>query len=118
LRFGAVLEIDWQLIGVTFATVFIAEIGDKSQLAAIAIGGSSNHPKAVFFGSVAALLLASAIGVLAGGSITVLFPPKILKGLAALGFLIMAGRLLWSNFSPEATSTTVIAEGASGAIEE
>jgi putative Ca2+/H+ antiporter (TMEM165/GDT1 family) len=106
LRLGAVLEIDWQLIGVTFATVFIAEIGDKSQLAAIAIGGSSKHPKAVFFGSVAALLLASAIGVLAGGSITVLFPPRILKGLAALGFLIMAGRLLWSNFSPVALSAT------------
>ncbi len=91
------MEIDWQLIGVTFATVFLAEIGDKSQLAAIAIGGSSNHPKAVFFGSVAALLLASAIGVLAGGSITVLFPTKILKGLAAIGFLLMAGKLLWSN---------------------
>jgi putative Ca2+/H+ antiporter (TMEM165/GDT1 family) len=93
------LEIDWQLIGVTFATVFLAEIGDKSQLAAIAIGGSSNHPKAVFFGSVAALLLASMIGVLAGGSITVLFPTKILKGLAAIGFLLMAGKLLWSNLA-------------------
>jgi putative Ca2+/H+ antiporter (TMEM165/GDT1 family) len=104
------LEIDWQLIGVTFATVFIAEIGDKSQLAAIAIGGSSRHPKAVFFGSVVALLLASAIGVLAGGSITILFPPKILKGLAAFGFLIMASKLLWSNFNPAATSTTAIEE--------
>jgi putative Ca2+/H+ antiporter (TMEM165/GDT1 family) len=93
------LEIDWQLIGVTFATVFLAEIGDKSQLAAIAIGGSSNHPKAVFFGSVAALLLASAIGVLAGGSITILLPTKILKGLAAIGFLLMAGKLLWSNLA-------------------
>jgi putative Ca2+/H+ antiporter (TMEM165/GDT1 family) len=94
------LEIDWQLIGVTFVTVFLAEIGDKSQLAAIAIGGSSQHPKAVFLGSVAALLLASAIGVLAGGSITVFFPPRILKGLAAAGFFLMAGKLLWSNFSP------------------
>jgi putative Ca2+/H+ antiporter (TMEM165/GDT1 family) len=102
LGWRVVLEINWQLIGVTFATVFLAEIGDKSQLAAIAIGGSSPHPKAVFFGSVAALLLASAIGVLAGGSITVLFPARILKGLAAVGFLIMATRLLWSNFAPVA----------------
>jgi putative Ca2+/H+ antiporter (TMEM165/GDT1 family) len=108
--FGVVLEIDWQLIGVTFATVFIAEIGDKSQLAAIAIGGSSKHPRAVFFGSVAALLLASVIGVLAGGSITILLPPRVLKGLAAIGFLVMASRLLWSNFSPENTSTTTIEE--------
>jgi putative Ca2+/H+ antiporter (TMEM165/GDT1 family) len=60
---------NWQLLGLTFMTVFIAEIGDKSQLAAIALGGSSQHPRAVFFGSVAALLLASSIGVLAGGEI-------------------------------------------------
>jgi putative Ca2+/H+ antiporter (TMEM165/GDT1 family) len=86
---------DLQLIGLTFITVFLAEIGDKSQLAAIAISGSSNHPKAVFFGSVAALLLASAIGVLAGGSVSALFPAKVLKGLAAIGFALMAVRLLW-----------------------
>ncbi len=87
--------------------MFIAEIGDKSQLAAIAIGGSSQHPKAVFLGSIAALLLASTIGVLAGGSITVLFPPRILKGLAAAGFLVMAGRLLWSHFAPAVTASTI-----------
>jgi putative Ca2+/H+ antiporter (TMEM165/GDT1 family) len=86
---------DWQLVGLSFVTVFLAEIGDKSQLAAIAISGSSNHPKAVFFGSVAALILASAIGVLAGGSVSVLFPARILKGLAAAGFALMAVRLLW-----------------------
>jgi putative Ca2+/H+ antiporter (TMEM165/GDT1 family) len=50
---------DWQLLVLTFTTVFIAEIGDKSQLAAIALGGSTQYPRAVFFGSVAALLLAS-----------------------------------------------------------
>jgi putative Ca2+/H+ antiporter (TMEM165/GDT1 family) len=98
------MEIDWQLISITFATVFLAEIGDKSQLAAIAIGGSSPHPKAVFFGSVAALLLASAIGVLAGGSVTVVFPPRILKGLAAIGFAVMAGKLLWSVVSEPKTA--------------
>ena len=32
---------DWQLLGLSFITVFLAEIGDKSQLAAIALGGSS-----------------------------------------------------------------------------
>jgi putative Ca2+/H+ antiporter (TMEM165/GDT1 family) len=86
---------DWQLIGLSFVTVFLAEIGDKSQLAAIAISSSSNHPRAVFFGSVTALILASAIGVLAGGSVSVLFPERILKGLAAFGFALMALRLSW-----------------------
>jgi putative Ca2+/H+ antiporter (TMEM165/GDT1 family) len=92
---------DWQLVGLSFITVFVAEIGDKSQLAAIALSGSSNHPRAVFFGSVAALLLASAIGVLAGGSVSVLFPAKILKGLAAAGFAVMAVRLLWPGIAKE-----------------
>jgi putative Ca2+/H+ antiporter (TMEM165/GDT1 family) len=86
---------DWQLLGLTFVTVFIAEIGDKSQLAAIALGGSSPHPRAVFLGSVVALLLASSIGVLAGGEIAAFLPTKLLKGFAALGFALMALRLLW-----------------------
>ncbi len=80
-------------------TVFIAEIGDKSQLAAIALGGSTQHPRAVFFGSVAALLLASSIGVLAGGEIAALLPVKVLKGFAALGFATIAVKLLWPEKS-------------------
>ena len=86
---------DWQLLGLSFITVFVAEIGDKSQLAAIALGGSTQHPKAVFFGSVAALLLASLIGVLAGGEMGGFLPTKVLKGLAALGFALMSVRLLF-----------------------
>ncbi|BFM38156.1 TMEM165/GDT1 family protein [Synechocystis sp. LKSZ1] len=86
---------DWQLFGLSFITVFLAEIGDKSQLAAIALGGSAKSPRAVFFGSVTALVLASFLGVLAGGSVAQLLPTKLMKALAALGFLIMALKLLW-----------------------
>lgn len=88
---------DWQLFGLSFITVFLAEIGDKSQLAAIALGGSAKSPRAVFFGSVTALILASFLGVLAGGSLAQYLPTKLLKALAALGFTIMALRLLWPN---------------------
>jgi len=86
---------DWQLFGLSFITVFVAEIGDKSQLAAIALGGSSKSPRAVFFGSVTALLLASFLGVLAGGQMATLLPARILKAIAAIGFALMAVRLLW-----------------------
>lgn len=92
---------NWQLLGLTFATVFIAEIGDKSQLAAIALGGSTKHPRAVFFGSVAALLLASSIGVVAGGQMAAFLPTKLLKGLAALGFALLSVRLLWPGAADE-----------------
>jgi putative Ca2+/H+ antiporter (TMEM165/GDT1 family) len=86
---------DWQLFGLSFVTVFLAEIGDKSQLAAIALGGSSKFPRAVFLGSVIALILASFLGVLAGGAAAQLLPTKLMKGLAAIGFMIMALRILW-----------------------
>jgi putative Ca2+/H+ antiporter (TMEM165/GDT1 family) len=89
------MGIDWQLLGLTFITVFLAEIGDKSQLAAIALGGSSKSPIAVFFGSVTALITTSLIGVIAGGAVAQFIPTQLLKGLAAIGFAMLAVRLLW-----------------------
>jgi putative Ca2+/H+ antiporter (TMEM165/GDT1 family) len=88
---------DWQLLGLSFITVFLAELGDKSQLAAIALGGSLKSPRAVFFGSVTALLLASLIGVIAGEGVAQLLPERILKAIAAIGFAFMALRLLWPS---------------------
>ncbi len=85
---------DWQLLGISFLTVFLAEIGDKSQLAAIALGGSSGHPRAVFLGTTAALILASGIGVALGDGVAQFFPAKVIKIIAAVGFLILAVRLL------------------------
>jgi putative Ca2+/H+ antiporter (TMEM165/GDT1 family) len=92
-----ITDIDWQLIGISFITVFLAEIGDKSQLAAIALGGSANNPRAVFIGSTVALILASLLGVLAGGTVAQFLPEKLLKSCAAIGFGIMALRILWSE---------------------
>jgi putative Ca2+/H+ antiporter (TMEM165/GDT1 family) len=88
---------DWQLLGLSFITVFLAEIGDKSQLAAIALGGSSPSPRAVFLGSVTALLLTTLIGTLAGEGIAQLLPVRILKAIAAVGFALIAVRLLWPS---------------------
>lgn len=88
---------DWQLLGLSFITVFLAELGDKSQLAAIALGCSLKSPRAVFFGSVAALLLASLIGVLAGEAVAQVLPARMLKAIAAVGFALMALRLLWPS---------------------
>ncbi|MGI8933333.1 TMEM165/GDT1 family protein [Leptolyngbya sp. BC1307] len=86
---------DFQLLLISFTAVFISELGDKSQLAVIALGGSSSSPKAVFFGTASALLLATLIGVLLGESTALLLPDKIVKGVAAIGFGLLAVRLLW-----------------------
>lgn len=86
---------DWKLFGLSFITVFLAEIGDKSQLAAIALSGSSKHPRAVFFGSITALILTSFLGVIAGGGVGHLLPTKLLKTLAAISFAVLALKILW-----------------------
>jgi putative Ca2+/H+ antiporter (TMEM165/GDT1 family) len=86
---------EWKLLGVSFITVFLSELGDKSQIAAIALGGSSASPKAVFLGTAGALVLASFLGVLLGEGTAHLLPEKLVKGAAAIGFGLMAVRLLW-----------------------
>ncbi|MBE9121487.1 TMEM165/GDT1 family protein [Tychonema sp. LEGE 07199] len=86
---------DWQLLGITFITVFLSELGDKSQLATIALGSSSNSPRAVFFGTASALLLASLIGVLVGQGTAEVLPEQLVKTIAAIGFAVMGLRLLW-----------------------
>ncbi|HSF76299.1 TMEM165/GDT1 family protein [Microcoleus sp. AT3-A2] len=95
---------DWQLLGISFITVFLSELGDKSQLAAIALGSSCNSPRAVFFGTASALLLASLIGVGIGFSTAEVLPERLVKGLAAIGFAVMGLRLLWPKADlPEAS---------------
>ncbi|MEM8603885.1 MAG: TMEM165/GDT1 family protein [Cyanobacteria bacterium P01_H01_bin.121] len=89
---------NWSLLGLTFVAVFLSELGDKSQIAAIALGGTSASPKAVFLGTSAALLLASLIGVLIGGSTAEFIPESFVKSLAAFGFVILGVRLLWSSY--------------------
>ena len=88
---------DWNLLALSFITVFLSELGDKSQLAAIALSGSSKSPRAVFFGTAAALLLTSLIGVLAGAGAAQLLPVRLVKAIAAVGFAVLAVRLLWNN---------------------
>jgi putative Ca2+/H+ antiporter (TMEM165/GDT1 family) len=85
---------DWHLLGLSFITVFVSELGDKSQLAAIALGSSTKSPRAVFLGAAAALLLASLLGVLLGQGTAHLLPARVVKIVAAIGFAIMAARLL------------------------
>ena len=82
----------------TFLTVFIAELGDKTQLATLTISGTSNKPLAVFLGSSSALVFASLLGALTGGSISSFLPEIILKSIASITFLVIGIRLLISSF--------------------
>lgn len=85
---------NWHLLGLSFITVFLSELGDKSQLAAIALSGRSQSPQAVFFGTAGALLLTSFLGTLAGAAVSEVLPTRLLKTVAGVGFAILAARLL------------------------
>ena len=87
----------------TFITIFIAELGDKTQLATLTMSGTSNKPLAVFLGSSTALVFASLIGALAGGSISNFLPEIILKSIASLTFFIIGLRLFLNSLTSEET---------------
>ena len=82
------------LLFTTFITVFLAEMGDKTQLTTITLSSSTNKPLAVFMGSSIALILATLLGALAGGSIANLIPDFILKLLSGIVFLTIGTNLL------------------------
>ena len=82
------------LLFTTFMTVFLAEMGDKTQLTTVALSSATNKPLAVFIGSSLALILATLLGALAGSSIANLIPAFILKMLSGIVFLIIGINLL------------------------
>ena len=83
----------------TFLTVFVAELGDKTQLATLTLSGTSNKPLAVFLGSSSALVLASLLGALTGGSISNFLPVVVLKSIASITFFIIGIKLFKNSFA-------------------
>ena len=82
------------LLFTTFITVFLAEMGDKTQLTTITLSSTTNKPLAVFIGSSIALILATLLGALAGGSIANLIPAFLLKLISGIVFLFIGINLL------------------------
>ena len=89
----------------TFFTVFLAEMGDKTQLTTITLSSTTNKPLAVFMGSSIALILATLLGALAGGSIANLIPAFLLKLLSGIVFFIIGINLL-AQSNKESTSNS------------
>ena len=84
---------DIKLFATVFFTIFVAELGDKTQLATLLYASDASHPKlTVFAASAAALVLSSALGVLAGSLVAEHINPKIIRWLAGLGFIAVG---LW-----------------------
>ena len=78
----------WKSFLAIFSTVFLAEIGDKTQLATILFSAEGQVSRwVVFAASAAALVAASAIGVVLGAQIERLVKPQTLKIIAGVGFI-------------------------------
>jgi putative Ca2+/H+ antiporter (TMEM165/GDT1 family) len=85
---------DWQVFWVTFGTVFLAEMGDKTQLAALTLTAEKGTPLAVLAGACTALCLATLLGVLVGGILAQFVPPAVIKKAAGLAFVVIGGLIL------------------------
>lgn len=89
---------DWKLAAVTFGSVFVAELGDKTQLATLSFASSGSSRLSVFLGSALALVLSSAIAVVGGELLLKVVSPRTLQKLAGAAFVIIGASVLWSAF--------------------
>ena len=88
---------DWKIFITIFASVFIAELGDKTQLATMLFATDKAVSKyTVFFAASAALIVASAIGVLAGSFFSEYINEKYLHYIAGLGFILIGFYTLYN----------------------
>ena len=80
---------DWKLLASTFLTIFLAELGDKTQLATLTLAASGSSRWIVFAGAALALVATSAIAVLAGEGLARLVPPHYLRRGAGVAFVLL-----------------------------
>ncbi len=88
---------DWKIFITIFASVFIAELGDKTQLATMLFATDKAVSKyTVFFAASAALIVASALGVLAGSLFSEYINEKYLHYIAGVGFILIGAFTLYN----------------------
>ena len=87
---------DWKTLAVVFVTVFLAELGDKTQLATVLFASDNEVSKwLVFVGASLALIATSAIGVLGGGLIAQHISERTLRAVAGAGFIAIGIWTIW-----------------------
>ncbi|MFQ6101359.1 MAG: TMEM165/GDT1 family protein [Anaerolineae bacterium] len=80
---------DWKAFGSTFGLLFVAEMGDKTQLAVLSLAGKRADPLPVFIGGALALIAVTALGVVGGEGLCQLIPRRALVWLSAMAFVVM-----------------------------
>lgn len=87
---------DIKSLAAIFGTVFLAELADKTQLATVLFSAQNPHARVLVFAAAAsALVLACAIGVLAGSFIAQHVDTRLLTRVAGIGFILIGAWTLW-----------------------
>jgi len=89
---------DWRVFLTTFGVIFLAEMGDKTQLAAMTMAAQTERPWAVFIGAALALTAVSAIGVVVGSVIGDYVTLIWVKRVAAIAFIVIGVLILLNKF--------------------
>ena len=93
---------DWKVFATVFGTVFLAELGDKTQLATLLFASKSAASLwTIFIAAATALVLTSAIGVAAGALVSQHLNPKYLSYAAGVGFIAIG---VWTLVQPGGTA--------------
>ena len=80
---------DWKAFASTFGLLFVAELGDKTQLTVLSLAGKYGRPWVVFLGGALALTLVTGLGAAGGQGLCKLIPERILLWVSALAFVVM-----------------------------
>jgi len=90
---------DFKILCTVFSAVFVAELGDKTQLATMLFAANKDVSKmAVFWGSSLALIFTSALAVVFGSMLSQHINPKYMSILAGVGFILIGGWSLYKGF--------------------
>ena len=88
---------DWKVFITIFAAVFVAELGDKTQLATMLFAADKEVSKwTVFLAASAALVVAAAMGVLVGSLLSQYLDPRWLSWIAGVGFILIGAYTLYT----------------------
>ncbi len=87
------MGVDIKVLLTTFALIFLAELGDKTQLTTMVLAAQTRSPLSVFLGAALALAGSALLGVLVGSAITQVVPLRYIR-LAAGGLFVAIGVFL------------------------
>ena len=89
---------DWRVVLTTFGIIFLAELGDKTQIAAMTMAAQKKRPWEVFIGATIALAAVSAIGVAVGTALGHYLPVDWIKRIAGAAFILIGVLVLIGKF--------------------